>query len=175
MTTKEGAERRFEIAHATVDDADDILFCLRAAFEPYRQQYTPDAYDDTVMTADTVRERIHRMTVLVARTGGGAIVGTIGGVVRSAEGHIRGMAVIPAAQGAGVADLLLGSIEHEMAARGCSYLTLDTTAPLVRAIRFYERNGYVRSGAVNDFFGMPLYEYHKWLQPDSSTSSRRRS
>ena len=31
------------------------------------------------------------------------------------------------------------------------------------AIRFYERNGYVASGRVGDFFGMPLYEYLKPL------------
>jgi hypothetical protein len=52
-------------------------------------------------------------------------------------------------------------------------VTLDTTAPLVRAIRFYERHGYVRSGAVTDFFGMPLYEFRKglWGEPATSLAS----
>jgi putative acetyltransferase len=73
------------------------------------------------------------------------------------------MGVVPASQGAGVADQLLEAIESELKVAGCSLVTLDTTAPLARAIRFYERHGYVRSGAVSDFFGMPLYEYRKVL------------
>ena len=64
----------------------------------------------------------------------------------------------------GVADQLLETIEQELRAAGCPFVTLDTTAPLARAIRFYERNGYVSSGAVSDFFGMALYQYQKQLQ-----------
>ena len=105
------------------------------------------------------------MIVLVARNEAGLIIGTIGGVVRAPEGHIRGMAVVPSSQGTTVAGELLDAIEQELRAAGCSVATLDTTAPLTRAIRFYERNGYVRSGAVSDFFGMPLYEYRKRLDP----------
>jgi ribosomal protein S18 acetylase RimI-like enzyme len=75
------------------------------------------------------------------------------------------MAVAPAWQGGAVADQLLETIERELTSAGCSFVTLDTTAPLTRAIRFYERNGYTRSGAVSNFFGMPLYEYRKRLAP----------
>jgi hypothetical protein len=42
-------------------------------------------------------------------------------------------------------------------------VSLDTTEPLRRAMRFYERNGYQRSGKVTDFFGMTLIEYIKEL------------
>jgi hypothetical protein len=31
-------------------------------------------------------------------------------------------------------------------------------------MRFYEREGYRRSGTVTDFFGMPLFEYVKILE-----------
>src|SRR5437867_9415725 len=134
------------ITRATLDDGEGILGCLRAAFEPYRSQYTRDAYEDTVMTTEMVRRRIETMTVLVARNEVGLIVGTIGASVRRAAGHIRGMAVAPSSQGCGVASQLLESIENELRAAGCSFVTLDTTAPLARAIRFYERHGYIRSG-----------------------------
>jgi GNAT superfamily N-acetyltransferase len=154
----------FQIERATLDDADGILHCLRAAFEPYRAQYTPGAYEDTVMTADTVRQRIKGMMVLVARSDAGRIIGTIGAAMHGAEGHLRGMAVAPSSQGSGVASELLHAVEAELTAAGCTQMTLDTTAPLVRAIRFYERNGYTRSGAVSDFYGMPLLEYRKVLQ-----------
>jgi hypothetical protein len=46
---------------------------------------------------------------------------------------------------------------------GCARLTLDTTEPLKRATRFYERNDFRPSGVVSDFFGMPLFEYIKDL------------
>jgi ribosomal protein S18 acetylase RimI-like enzyme len=161
MTPNQVANVR--IMRATLGDAEGILRCLRAAFEPYRTQYTTAAYEDTVMTADTVRQRIETMTVLIARNGGGLIIGTVGAAVRGAEGHIQGMAVAPSSQGGGVADQLLESLEKELLAAGCSFVTLDSTAPLARAIRFYERHGYVRSGTVSDFFGMALYEYQKRL------------
>ena len=44
---------------------------------------------------------------------------------------------------------------------GCQRIALDTTQPLERAMRFYEKNGYQRSGKVSDLFGMPLVEYVK--------------
>jgi ribosomal protein S18 acetylase RimI-like enzyme len=42
-------------------------------------------------------------------------------------------------------------------------VTLDTTRPLQRAIRFYERHGYRQTGRVSDFYGMELIEYAKEL------------
>jgi GNAT superfamily N-acetyltransferase len=163
MNTDETTRTHFNITRATFDDAEGILGCLRAAFEPYRTQYTVEAYGDTVMTSETVRQRIESMTVLVARNQTGLIVGTIGASVRGAEGHLRGMAVLPSSQGSGVSSRLLETIENELREAGCSLVTLDSTPPLARAIRFYERNGYVRSGVVSDFFGMALYEYKKRL------------
>ena len=164
MATKDRTAPNVSIARAAVDDGEGILRCLGAAFEPYRTRYTPAAYEDTVMNTDTVRARIETMIVLVAQNEAGLIIGTIGGAVRGAEGHIRGMAVTPSAQGRGVADQLLERIENELSGEGGSRVTLDTTAPLGRAIRFYERHGYARSGAVSDFFGMALYEYQKVMR-----------
>lgn len=151
------------IAIATTDDAAEIATCLRAAFEAYRDQYTPGAYTDTVLTADGVRRRLETMTVLVAKVGD-LIVGTVGGSVDRGEGHLRGMAVLPDWHGAGVAQLLLNHIERQLAAAGCRVVSLDTTTPLVRAIAFYERHGYRASGVVTDFFGMPLHEYRKRIE-----------
>jgi GNAT superfamily N-acetyltransferase len=90
------------------------------------------------------------------------IAGTLAcGKVSEGEGHLRGMAVRAAWQGAGVAQALLERAESELRAQGCSRVTLDTTLPLERAMRFYEKNGYQRSGRVADFFGMVLIEYEK--------------
>jgi ribosomal protein S18 acetylase RimI-like enzyme len=153
------------IRRARRKDGEGILRCLAAAFEPYRESYTAPAFEDTVLTPETVQERIATMSVFVAVDEMGKVVGTIGcSVIGEDEGHIRGMAVVPGFQGKGVADLLLRAVEKELRERGGTRLSLDTTAPLKMAVRFYERNGFLASGKVTDFFGMPLFEYVKVLQ-----------
>jgi len=148
------------VCRASDADAGGILACLHAAFAPYRGHYTADAFHDTVLTAETIHQRLAEMTVFVALTPSGEIVGTIGCALVSAnEGHIRGMAVLHEWQGAGVAEQLLAAAESELRSRNCRRITLDTTAPLGLAIRFYEKHSYRRSGKVGDFFGMPLFEY----------------
>ena len=84
MVTRETNTLSVSITRATVYDSEGILRCLRAAFEPYRAQYTPAGYEDTVMTSETVRKRIETMTVLVARNELGLIIGTVGAAVRGA-------------------------------------------------------------------------------------------
>ncbi len=100
--------------------------------------------------------------VLVVATPAG-IVGTIAGSLYAAEGHLRGLAVLPAWRGSGLAAKLLHAIEAWLETNGCSRITLDTTLPLAAAMKFYEKNRYWRSGKVSDFFGMPLLEYVKEL------------
>lgn len=152
------------VRRATSNDADAILDCLHAAFEPYRTRYTPDGYRDTTLTPETIGERLTSMSVLVAVAAEGKIVGTIASAVADAGvGHLRGMAVLPVWQGAGVAALLLDAAERELRVKRCSVVTLDTTEPLQRATRFYEKYGYRASGRVSDFHGMPLFEYVKDL------------
>jgi ribosomal protein S18 acetylase RimI-like enzyme len=154
----------FVIRSATPADASAILQCLHAAFEPYRAQYTAQAWLDTVMTPDTLLQRLASMTVLVAIDAQGNIVGTIGGAaVSSSEAHLRGMAVPPECYGRGIAQRLLEAMENHFLANGCTRISLDTTEPLHRAMRFYEKNGFQRTGRITDFFGMPLIEYLKQL------------
>ncbi len=158
------APNEFAIHPASVEDAAAILHCLRAAFEPYRSQYSPQAWLDTVMTPDTLLHRLTSMTVLIAVSAQGNVVGTIGGAVVSAsEGHLRGMAVPPEWHGRGIARRLLEAMEKHLLAKGCTRISLDTTEPLQRAMRFYEKNGFTRTGKIADFFGMPLIEYAKSL------------
>src|SRR5262245_24665837 len=77
-----GAERAmtspppFSIRRATPGDATAVLDCLRAAFEPYRGQYTPAAFEDTVLTPGTLAQRFATMAVFLAATAEGEVVGT---------------------------------------------------------------------------------------------------
>jgi GNAT superfamily N-acetyltransferase len=153
------------IRPATPGDVEAVLACLRAAFEPFRAEYTAGAYLDTVLTEEAARARLGSMIVLVAEEPPGRIVGTLAGSLTSPrEGHLRGMAVLPARQGQGVATALLQRVLAELASRGCRRVTLDTTRPLRRAVRFYEKNGFRRSGRTSDCFGMPLDEYVRVLE-----------
>jgi ribosomal protein S18 acetylase RimI-like enzyme len=150
----------FMVRAATSADSAAILACLSEAFVPYRGQYTPGAYADTILTADALVRRFTAMTILVATDASGAVAGTIAASAGPRdEGHLRGMAVRNAWQGSVAAAALLASAEALLAARGCRRVTLDTTAPLTRAVAFYRKHGYAPTGRVQNFYGMPLYEY----------------
>ena len=152
------------IRRARLSDTEGILSCLREAFEPFRELYTREGFLDTVLTLETIRERMAEMTIFVAVNGDSEIVGTVAcGVVTPEEGHIRGMAVRPAWHGHGIAQQLLDAAEAELRRSNRRCVTLDTTEPLKRAIRFYEKNGFRPTGKIADFFGMRLFEYEKSL------------
>jgi GNAT superfamily N-acetyltransferase len=85
------------------------------------------------------------------------------------------MAVRPAWHGGGVASELLRSIELELRDRGCCRISLDTTILLERAIRFYEKHGFQRSGGISDFFGMELIGYFKAGERGDKLPSAARS
>jgi ribosomal protein S18 acetylase RimI-like enzyme len=141
-----------------------ICTCLQSAFEPFRSQYTPDAFRDTVPAPEAIGQRLIDMKVYVASAADGEIVGTIASTIAGEEGHLRGMAVDPAWQRHGIAEQLLLTAEKDLLASGCTRVSLDTTIPLQRAIRFYQKNGFVPTGRISDFFGMPLYEFSKPLR-----------
>src|SRR5690348_14530583 len=124
-----------QIRTAHAKDAKAILRCLHKAFAPYKQLYTPDAFADTVLDSRALENRMQRMHVLVA-VFEDLVVGTIAGALcGDGEGHLRGMAILPAHQGTGVAKDLLAEIERWLEANGCGRVTLDTTLPLQRAMR----------------------------------------
>jgi len=151
-----------EVRSAHDSDAAAILECLAIAFAPYRHEYTAAAFVDTILTPAALQLRLQQMQVLVAISGG-RIVGTVSGICNADEGHLRGMAVLPEWSGLGVAAKLLAAIEDTLVSSGCKRISLDTTQPLRAAMKFYEKNGYRRSGNITDFFGMPLLEYVKIL------------
>jgi ribosomal protein S18 acetylase RimI-like enzyme len=164
----EGARHAaFTVRPARAADEQGIHRCLLVAFDPYREQYTPGAFADTVPELEGVRGRLAEMTVLVAEAPGGEIVGTLSFDRPSeGEGHLRGMAVLPEFQGKGIATSMLEAAQLVLRRSGCVRVSLETTVPLQRAIRFYEKNGFLPSGETWDFFGMPLREYVKEFTPE---------
>ncbi len=157
-------DRGLEVLVRPALEADQagVVNCLAAAFEPYRGDYTAQAFADTVIDSAGYLERLRRMHVLVADSGS-EIVGTVAGEYAGPQGHLRGMAVLPSWKGTGLAARLLLTMENWLRTQDCTRVTLDTTQPLKAAISFYENSGYRYSGHTADFFGMPLLEYVKHL------------
>ena len=162
MNSIDGKYFSFEVRKAAVEDVEAIVDCLRRAFDEYESAYTPGAFADTVPDANGITRRLSEMCLLVA-VSANKIVGTIGYTVNGTEGHLRGMAVFPEWRGRGAASALLRNVENQLRASGCTVVTLDTTEPLERAVRLYQKNGFVASGKVSNFFGMRLHEYSKVL------------
>lgn len=80
------------------------------------------------------------------------------------------MAVLAEARGHQIGEHLLIGIERYSINKGFRRLTLSTTPFLNRAIRLYEKLGFVRSG-TDDLFGTPLVkmkrelnDYHKMTE-----------
>jgi GNAT superfamily N-acetyltransferase len=152
------------IRRAGAGDVPAILQCLQEAFAAYRSVYTTGAFRDTVSGPEDLGNRLSTMCVLVATSLSGEVVGTVACyTIGPEEGHLRGMAVRPPWHGVDVAGKLLGSVENELRERGCTRVSLDATLPLQRAMRFYEKQGFRRSGRSSDFFGMEMVEYVKDL------------
>ncbi len=153
-----------EIRPARIDEAEKIAECMVLAFEPFRTRYSSGAFNDSVLTPDAVRKRMLSMTIHVAVAADRTVIGTLASSATDGEGYLRGMAVRPDWQGHRIAEQLLAHVERDLLAQGCTFITLDVTAPLQRAVRFYEKNGFTATGQIGDFFGMPLYEYVKQLK-----------
>jgi GNAT superfamily N-acetyltransferase len=155
-------QQPFLIRVAGLEDVKGILDCLDAAFAEFRGDYTAEAFAETVPGAGAIQDRMAAMQLFVA-VSMGDIVGTIGCEAKGADGQLRGMAVLPNWQGTGVASALLQAAEGDLQRRACQRVVLGTTEPLKRAIRFYQRRGFVPSGHVAEFFGMQLHVFAKPL------------
>ena len=157
--------QKYLIRRANKNDAKGIHKVLLAAFEEYRDFYTPEGFNDTVMSEEAVINRMKGMILYVATDQNQKIIGTIGWQkINNKEAHIRGMAVLPNWQGkSGPASALLQIVEQDAKTEGSRFLTLDTTKILKRAQNFYKKYGFKETGKTGNFFGSIIYEYIKSL------------
>jgi putative acetyltransferase len=99
-----------------------------------------------------VEELVPKNSIVVAEMNG-EIAGFI--VIDRQSGYLDQIAVRPESWGSDVAKTLLGE-----AKRLAVSVTLDVNQSNPRAIRFYEREGFVRTGeGVNPFSGLPTWRY----------------
>ena len=158
------------IRRAEVGDSKAISETLLNAFLEYRFQYTAAGFAATTPTPDQIFQRVNEGPVWVALLNE-EIVGTVSVVRRDATTlYVRGMAVLPTARGLAIGKWLFNEIEQYAQQQNYTRLLLSTTPFLDRAIRLYERLGFVRTDEdPNDLHGTPLFSME---MPVSSSSHR---
>jgi ribosomal protein S18 acetylase RimI-like enzyme len=153
------------LRRAQAGDETTISSVLFEAFREYLPKYTLEGFAATTPSPAEVLRRMAEGPVWLALTGS-EVVATVSAVLR--EGgvlYIRGMAVLPKARGLRIGSLLFELTEQYAIEHGCKKLILSTTPFLDRAIRLYERLGFVRTDAdPHDLHGTPLFTMERQVR-----------
>jgi GNAT superfamily N-acetyltransferase len=151
------------VRRAELDDAEAVASVLYDSFVEYESLYAPQRFAATVQSAEGIRERLEQGPCWVAMVDE-AIVGTVAAVGRLEGLYVRGMGIVPAARGLGIGEKLLEEVETYAIENGFERIFLGTTPFLPRAIRLYERFGFVFNEEKNeDSYGTPLLYMEKLL------------
>jgi putative acetyltransferase len=152
-----------QIRLALPEDASAIASVLSESFAEYKAFYTPQGFTATTPASEGVLSRINEGPVWIASLDQ-IIVGTVAAVPVDKALYIRGMAIIPAARGRAIGEMLLRQVESFASAHGYKRLLLSTTPFLTRAIRLYEHFGFRPDNHdLHDLFGTPLFTMVKPL------------
>jgi len=146
-------------------DASSIASVLHESFTEYKSLYTQEGFAATTPVSARIQDRIEEGPIWVVLDND-AIVGTVSVVPKGESLYVRGMAIVPAARGRRIGELLLMQVEGYASERGFKRLLLSTTPFLERAIQLYERYGFKRSSeGPDELFGTPLFTLEKILEP----------
>jgi GNAT superfamily N-acetyltransferase len=132
------------IREAGAEDAEAVARVLYESFVEFRGLYTDGGFAATTPGAEQIRVRMSEGPMWLA-LGDGLALGTVAAVVKATRFYMRGMAVLPAARGLGIAARLLDVVEKRARREGCESLFLSTTPFLSEAIRLYEGSGFRRT------------------------------
>ena len=153
-----------EIRFAGPGDEGTISLLIFEAFAPFREHYTPEAFDYTAASTERVRERFAEGPTWLAYAGDEA-VGTVSGMPEEERFYVRSMAIKPTMQRSGIGQRLLYTLEVFASDAGYKKLYLYTTFVLPGAKLLYEKNGFyvVRETAPEEWYGMGGIEMEKEL------------
>jgi len=122
------------------DDISTILAIVNAAAKAYRGVIPPDCFHDPYMPEDELRREIAAGVEFFGCESEGELIGVMGLQAVNDVALIRHAYVRPDAQGSGVGGALLAGLMQ----RTTRSVLVGTWADASWAIRFYERNGFVR-------------------------------
>lgn len=160
------------IRQAVPQDATTVSRVLYESFVEFKALYTSGGFAATTPTEEQVLGRMKDGPVWLAFREMEAL-GTVAAVAKEEFIYMRGMAVLPAARGFGVAARLLETVEQWAIEQGMMRISLTTTPFLHAAIRLYEKHGFQRIPGTKDLFGTPLFAMEKKIfgidkQPNSA-------
>lgn len=121
-------------------DVPAILDIVNAAAEAYRGVIPPDCFHEPYMPEEELRHEIEAGVGFLGCEWDGALIGIMGLQDVGDVALIRHAYVRPGAQGTGVGGALLRGLLQRTTRR----VLVGTWASASWAIRFYERNGFVR-------------------------------
>lgn len=161
---KKASVHEVDIRRAVSGDEETIASLILEAFAPFRDEYTPGAFEYTTPGADVIRERFDEGPMWLAFVDGEP-VGTVSGLPDDERFYIRSMAIKPTVQGAGIGQRLLEELEIFAREAGFKKLYLYTTFVLPGAKRLYEKNGFyvLRETAPEEWHDMGGLEMEKEL------------
>jgi GNAT superfamily N-acetyltransferase len=152
---------QIKIRRAGPNDAQAIAEVLHASFIEFKALYTDGGFAATTPSAEKIVKRMSEGPVWVALLDG-SVAGTVAAAVKDESVYVRGMAVLPAARGAGVGAKLLQQVERWAASEFHARIFLSTTPFLTSAIGLYERFGFRRTDDhLHDLLGTPLFTMEK--------------
>jgi GNAT superfamily N-acetyltransferase len=122
------------------DDVSTILAIVNAAAEAYRGIIPPDCFHDPYMPEDELRREIAAGVEFLGCESEGELIGVMGLQAVDDVALIRHAYVRPDVQGNGVGGALLAGLMQ----RTTRPVLVGTWTDASWAIRFYERNGFVR-------------------------------
>lgn len=156
---------QLEVRRAQPGDEHIISSLILEAFEPFKDEYTPGAFDYVTPAASRVLERYDEGPMWIAELHGEPI-GTVSGLPEIERYYIRSMAVIPRSQRIGAGQQLLEALERDARERGYARTYLYTTFVLPGATRLYEKNGFsiLRETPPEEWFDMGGLEMEKILK-----------
>lgn len=130
----------FRIRAAAVEEAEQVLFAMRAAFEEYRGKLYPES-GALSETLEDVRSGIASGGAFLAFADE-AIAGSAR--YRVFPGHVYGerIGVLPPYRGRGIAAALTNAIESSASDRGVAQVHVKVRASLTSNLRLYEKLGY---------------------------------
>lgn len=123
-------------------DQPDVVQLIDALDAYQKPLYPPESHHGIDIAALSAAN----VLFAVARNEEGKAVGCGAIVVGPAFGELKRMFVQPANRGQGIAVKLLGFLEGEAAAKGCTTFMLETGPSQPEALSLYARAGYERRG-----------------------------
>jgi len=139
---------QISIRKARQEDAEAVVACIAAAYAAVRQEL-PDMPDVTAgVPEDIAAERV------VLAEAGVDLVGVVVFDHASAATMVNNLAVAPAAQGQGVARLLLGHAEDAARQSGSERMDLRTHRLMQRVRELYRRLGWAETGVAGNTVSM---------------------